>query len=177
VCNPLAPRIDKNLGNPHGEKGVGPYACRSYVDTSFIRQHRRTPRTTRRPLPMTGARLRPATASARNSRSPRHCCREPRLASGFAARLGKLDPADLRCRRATKGARPEASVSTLRRGSSTSGTTAPPRVLDPARLRHRRAAKGARPHRPSVSLHRSSVVRRLAGCHGSRGRRVPWESR
>jgi hypothetical protein len=29
ACNPFAPRIDKNLGNPHGEKGVGPYACGS----------------------------------------------------------------------------------------------------------------------------------------------------
>jgi hypothetical protein len=38
VCNPLALRIDKNLGNPRGEKGVCPYACGSLVDTSFIRQ-------------------------------------------------------------------------------------------------------------------------------------------
>jgi hypothetical protein len=29
ACNPLAPRIDKNLGNPRGEKGVGTYGCRS----------------------------------------------------------------------------------------------------------------------------------------------------
>jgi hypothetical protein len=27
ACDPLTPRIDKNLGNPRGEKGVGPYAC------------------------------------------------------------------------------------------------------------------------------------------------------
>jgi hypothetical protein len=29
ACNPLAPRIDKNLGNPVVKKGVGPYACGS----------------------------------------------------------------------------------------------------------------------------------------------------
>jgi hypothetical protein len=29
ACNPLAPRIDKNLGNPCGEKGVCLYACGS----------------------------------------------------------------------------------------------------------------------------------------------------
>jgi hypothetical protein len=29
ACNPLAPRIDKNLGNPRSAKGVGPYACGS----------------------------------------------------------------------------------------------------------------------------------------------------
>jgi hypothetical protein len=29
TCNPLALRIDKNLGNPCGEKGVGLYACGS----------------------------------------------------------------------------------------------------------------------------------------------------
>jgi hypothetical protein len=29
ASNPLTPWIDKNLGNPHGEKGVGPYACGS----------------------------------------------------------------------------------------------------------------------------------------------------
>jgi hypothetical protein len=39
ACNPLAARIDKNLGNPHGEKGVGPYAYGSggyefYLSTS-----------------------------------------------------------------------------------------------------------------------------------------------
>jgi hypothetical protein len=38
ACIPLTPRIDKNLGNPRGEKGVGPYACGSYVDMSFIHQ-------------------------------------------------------------------------------------------------------------------------------------------
>jgi hypothetical protein len=29
ASNPLTPRIDKNLGNPRGEKGVGLYACES----------------------------------------------------------------------------------------------------------------------------------------------------
>jgi hypothetical protein len=36
ACNLLAPWIDKNLGNPCGEKGVGPCTCGSLVDTSFI---------------------------------------------------------------------------------------------------------------------------------------------
>jgi hypothetical protein len=38
ACNPLAPRIDKNLGNPVVKKVWGPYACGSKRDTSFIRQ-------------------------------------------------------------------------------------------------------------------------------------------
>jgi hypothetical protein len=29
VCNPLDLRIDKNIENPRGEKGVGPKACGS----------------------------------------------------------------------------------------------------------------------------------------------------
>jgi hypothetical protein len=38
ACNPLAPRIDKNLGNPVVKKVWGPYACGSLRDASFIRQ-------------------------------------------------------------------------------------------------------------------------------------------
>jgi hypothetical protein len=38
ACNPLALRIDKNLGNPVVKKVWGPYACGSQRDTSFICQ-------------------------------------------------------------------------------------------------------------------------------------------
>jgi hypothetical protein len=40
ACIPLALQIDKNLGNPRDEKGVGPYAYGSKVDTSLICQQR-----------------------------------------------------------------------------------------------------------------------------------------
>jgi hypothetical protein len=33
VCNPLAPQIDKNVGNPHGEKGVGRRWIQVYLST------------------------------------------------------------------------------------------------------------------------------------------------